>query len=138
MTARRQYTNRDLGSFSEWHRSELCDWYRWIDIDYLGYQIVDGDYSPYVAVERIRLTNTDPRDGPAQYPLDSHKREVYEQVADGLDIPAFSMWHRDKCDIFVLIRIDNSEPVATLEGKDELMTFFDDIAAEQFGGLQYR
>jgi|APHM01.1.fsa_nt_gi hypothetical protein len=53
---RSQYTDRDLGSFSEWHRSELASWYPWLDVDYLGYQRVRGELKPYIAIERILLT----------------------------------------------------------------------------------
>lgn len=136
--ARKQYTDRDLGSFSEWHRSELCDWYTWIDIDYLGYQHVGGELKPYVAVERIRLRSDDPRNGPSKYPLDGHKQSVYEQVAGDLGVPAFSMWHTDDCEVFTLQRIDEKRPTRNLEGESELMDMFDSIAANVFGGLEYR
>jgi hypothetical protein len=135
---RQQYTTRDLGSFSEWHRSELCDWYTWIDIDYLGYQRVSGELKPYIAVERIRLTSDDPRDGPSKYPLDGHKQSVYEQVATELDIPAFSMWHTDDCEVFTVKRIDGEEQTRVIHGKRELMDLFDTVAANVFGGLGHR
>jgi hypothetical protein len=135
---RQQYTTRDLGSFSEWHRSELADWYSWIDIDYLGYQIVKGEYKPYIAVERIRLTNSDPWIGPAEYPVDRHKERIYSSMSDRLDIPAYVIWHSDECEKFAIQRIDDSETIRTIKGKTELMDFFDNVAKQVFDGLWYR
>lgn len=136
--SRQKYTDKDLGAFSDWHRERLIDPFRWIDIDYFGYQIVHGDYKPYVAIERIRLTDCEPQEGPSRYPIEPHKERVYRAIANRLEIPAYAMWHTDECQLFVLQRLDAEEPRKTLEGASELMDFLDEICEEKFGGLGYR
>ena len=135
---RQKITDADLGAFSDWHRGYMHSCYKFIDVDYLGYQIVYGEYVPYVAIERIRLRNDDPRVGPSEYPLHEHKRRVYESVATSLDIPAYTMWHNDCCDVFWLKRIDAPEPIQELRGANELSDFLDGLCRNQFGGLEYR
>jgi len=135
---RQKYTNSNLGAFSDWHRTNLHSCYRFIDIDYFGYQLVRGRYEPYIAIERIRLTQDPPRVGPSNYPLDEHKRHVYEKMANELGIPAYTMWHNDKCETFMIARIDRNEPIRRIEGKHELMDFLDEVCKKQFGGLGYR
>lgn len=136
--SRSQYNpNADLGEFSKWHRT-LPGWYRYIDIDYLGYQIVNGEYTPYVAIERIRLTDTEPTKGPTMYPLEDHKREVYLNLANGLHIPAYTMWHKDDCDVFTVQSMKDESDTVSLTGASELMNWLDQICKKQFGGLGYR
>jgi len=136
---REQYNpNANLGSFSEWHRKRLIRPFRWIDIDYLGYQIVYGEYKPYVAIERIRLTNNTIEEGPTCKPLENHKKQVYSALAKKLDIPAYTMWHTDQCYKFMLEAIANDRGQYELHGGSELMDFLDELCRQQFGSLNYR
>ena len=137
--SRVQYNpNADLGSFSEWHRARLINPFRWIDIDYLGYQIVNGSYKPYIAIERIRLTSCSVDEGPKRKPLEGHKEKVYSSIAKDLDIPAYVMWHTDECHKFILESIENDSGRYEIKGPTEFMDFLDDTCKEQFGSLSYR
>lgn len=137
--SRKQYNpNANLGRFSEWHRERLIQPFRWIDIDYMGYQIVHGEYEPYVAIERIRLTNCGVEEGSKRKPLENHKEKVYKAVAESLDIPAYTMWHTDECQKFILEPITKNGKKIKLQGNSELMDFLDELCKEKFGDLTYR
>lgn len=112
--------------FSDWHRENLHSCFKFLDVDYLGFV---ADYSrrivaPYILIERIRVPEDAIEDAPARYPLKDHKEMVYSALSEGLDVPAFTLWHTDACDVFWFEDLDTGERTR-VEGHHEFCDVLD-------------
>lgn len=89
-------------TFSDVHRREGADWYKWIDID-TAYYKDNSNGGIYLVVERICIKKSGVEiddQTPEKYPLHQHKKTVIQELSErfGPDVPVFILWHRDECD----------------------------------------
>lgn len=111
---RERYRDDGLGTFSEWHRDELPSWYKHIDIDYVAYaeERTQDDTlvrAPYAILEIIHCKREErvDADTPKRYPIDTHKRQLYDALAAGLDILVGALWVDESMDSFVVCDLDD-------------------------------
>lgn len=88
---RKRTRKAPLSDFSEWHRSEMSSTTRYIDIDHVG---LDFDNSVVNIIEDSYEVNHDCSDKSVitQSPIKPHKKNVYEWLADWLDVPVYYVW----------------------------------------------
>jgi hypothetical protein len=120
--ARQRVVEEQSKAFSDWHR-DLARWYTQMDMDAVYYDVTDG-YTPYLVVEVITVQNGDLSAPHETHELHEHKRRVYEQVADALGVPAYTLWTTEACDEFVVQRIGENA-VERLEGEHGYCDFLD-------------
>lgn len=123
------YSDQEMGSFSEWHRHELPEWYPWSDIDYVGTRLDDGgNHEPYILLELKELPASqfdpfDPSDPPTSYQIG-----LYRYFAEQFDLPAFVLyWHQEKVTEFIVttIRAPDEDDRFRLSGYHQFCDFLD-------------
>lgn len=126
---RNTYSDQEMGSFSDWHRHELPEWYPWSDIDYVGTRLNDdGTHEPYILLELKELPAGqfdpfEPSDPPTPYQIG-----LYRHFAKQFDLPAFVLyWHQDKVTEFVVttIRASDERDRFRLSGYHQFCDFLD-------------
>jgi len=125
------YSDWDLGPFSEWHREELPGWYPWTDIDYVGYQ--DGGEVVYILLELKCLPEDEFEPFEPSEPPKENQLQAYLTLSNGLNAPAFVVWHTEECCEFKIdpiidagggVKYDKSERVR-VEGESGFCDFLD-------------
>lgn len=134
---RDRYRKDPLSEFSEWHR-EQPSWYTWIDADYVGYidpkknSWSDHAYSPYIIIELIHVSKRQAWDDYGiniddAYPLDTHKKLVYQKMEGQSNIPTYVVWHPTECDEFVTKRLGATKiSKRHLKSESEFLDFLDE------------
>lgn len=132
MTRERQ-RDTPLGAFSEWHRETMPSWYKYIDIDYVGY--IDSHrwseyaYEPYVFIELIHVAKEGAWGGdvPSRYPLHDHKKQHYKRLQENSGVPVYVLWHPTDCDEFFVGRLGVEQTFAERMDDQDLASMLDHL-----------
>lgn len=119
--ARRRVVEEPSQAFSDWHR-DLPSWYTMIDLDAVYYDRTD--YTPYLLVEVITVRSGDLSAPHETHALYEHKRRVYRQVAEALEVPAYTVWTTEACNEFVVQEI-GTDGLERYRGDDGYADFVD-------------
>jgi hypothetical protein len=101
--------------FSEWHRENLPEDARMMDVD-LCYYDEDG---VYLVGEIIHIMDGELEDaGTDRYDIWTHKRKVLEDLSARLGVPAFVVWKSPQNDEEVAVKVLPDEDVRRMDADE--------------------
>lgn len=125
------------GWWSSTHREACSDRFRWVDLDQIVYAEPDANSKvPCVLIETISINNSNnltPEFINSERQIYNHKRMIYLDIANALDIPAFALWYTPEVERFYVRELSNEDnTLEELDGWGEYQEFLDGFLERVF------